>query len=85
MAKKINNSSIFTCCGKEMIYGELSKHLKTAHQIDIKKTKFKQEMIAHMDGREWFGTKYKLTAENGIEIIHDIYCVRAKDDMMRFA
>jgi hypothetical protein len=58
--------------------------LTTVHHID-KTKKFKQEMIAHMDGRDWFSTTYKLTSEEGLVIFNTVRCTRAKDDMMRYA
>lgn len=73
MSKK--NYSIFICCDKEFEHKEMLKHLENVHLVNIREP-MKQEMIAHMDGRDWFSTTYKYTTKEGIEFTNSVRCTR---------
>jgi len=89
MKKKANNKngdySVMRCvaCNLDLKDGEFLSHAESVHGIN-KTQKVKKEMVAHMDGTDWFSTTYKFTTKEGFEFLQMIRCTRAEDDMMRY-
>jgi len=64
-------------------HGQMVKHLKEVHQIDLKTAKGTQEMTMHLDGREWYQTNYEIEID-GKKFARFVRNERAADDMMRW-
>jgi hypothetical protein len=46
------------CDATVMDFDQMVEHLKTVHGVDIETVKGIKRMIMHLDGREWFETRY---------------------------
>ena len=59
------NSSVWrceTCETEEMSVAEIAIHVTDVHKIDVCTQKFVRTLLMHLDGRDYYGSTYRMTA-----------------------
>ena len=88
MPKKDNSEVTYTCqsCNGEAVDFETIKHhMEEVHKLDLTTQKFSQQMTSHMDGRDWYGSVYRMTAQDTeppVIVIKSATYKRSKKDAM---
>lgn len=76
-----------TCQSEEMSRAEAMQHLREKHGVNTEGLKVKRTCLLHLDGREFFASKYQIEIQSQAGVVvmdNEVQCRRAKDDMMRF-
>lgn len=84
--------NIFWCdtckTNKEMSHAEMRRHIQKVHGLDPKTSKCNARMVLHLDGRDYFQSKYEITFQTSsgpVNLTREICCEREPDDPFRFA